>query len=88
MMDTDRLRAAVEALLVTDPDCLDGGELTAVVAAASAVRGGWMRSRCGAPDVAESWPLGGRYRRRSRCSALPGAAPAGRGDGDRTRSGL
>ncbi len=41
MMDTDRLRGAVEALLVTDPECLDGGELTAVVAAASELRG-WL----------------------------------------------
>ena len=39
MMDTDRLRDAVEALLVADPECLDGGELTAVVAAASELRG-------------------------------------------------
>jgi hypothetical protein len=41
MMDTDRLRVAVEALLVADPECLDGGELTALVAAASSVRG-WL----------------------------------------------
>ena len=62
MMDTDRLRGAVEALLVTDPDCLDGGELTAVVAAASELRG-WL-------DAFEV-----RCARRSRELAAAGTAP-------------
>ena len=62
MMDTDRLRAAVEALLVTDPDCLDGGELTALVAAASELRG-WL-------DAFEV-----RCARRSRELAATGTAP-------------
>ncbi len=62
MMDTDRLRVAVEALLVADPECLDGGELTALVAAASAVRG-WL-------DAFEV-----RCTRRSRELAAAGTAP-------------
>lgn len=62
MIDTDRLRAAVEALLVTDPDCLDGGELTAMVAASSAVRS-WL-------DAFEV-----RCARRSRELAAAGTAP-------------
>ena len=62
MMDPDRLRDAVEALLVTDPECLDGGELTAVVAAASELRG-WL-------DAFEV-----RCTRRSRELAAVGTAP-------------
>jgi hypothetical protein len=62
MMDTDRLRAAVEALLVADPDCLDGGELTALVAASSEIRG-WL-------DAVEV-----RCARRSRELAAAGTAP-------------
>ena len=62
MMDTDRLRDAVEALLVADPECLDGGELTAVVAAASELRG-WL-------DAFEV-----RCTRRSRELAAAGTAP-------------
>jgi hypothetical protein len=62
MMDTDRLRGAVEALLVADPECLDGGELTAVVAAASELRG-WL-------DAFEV-----RCTRRSRELAAAGTAP-------------
>jgi hypothetical protein len=62
MMDTDRLRDAVEALLVADPDCLDGGELTAVVRASSELRS-WL-------DALEV-----RCARRSRELAAAGTAP-------------
>jgi hypothetical protein len=62
MMDTDRLRAAVEALLVTDPDCLDGGELATVVRASSELRS-WL-------DAFEV-----RCARRSRELAAEGTAP-------------
>ncbi len=37
-MDTDRLRSALEALLATDPDCLDGEELESVVRHTSEIR--------------------------------------------------
>ncbi len=62
MMDTDRLRDAVEALLVTDPAHLDGEGLATVVAASSAVRG-WF-------DAFEV-----RCARRSRELAAAGTAP-------------
>ncbi len=62
MKDTDRLRGAVEALLVTDPGCLDGEELATVVRASSEIRG-WL-------DAYEV-----RCARRSRELAAEGTAP-------------